>query len=339
MKALVDSGIPLNRRIRLILGTNEETNWKGIEYYMKHEEAPTMGFTPDADFPAIHGEKGIMNVLFEKELKEQLQDGGIEILNLSGGLRANMVPDLAQAKVKSAQAFDHILEAYNKEYQSDLSLEVQGDNIYNITSKGVSAHGSTPEAGVNAIAHLLNFLEKLDLQIGDLANFIRFYSRFIGLEINGQSIGCGLEDHESGKLTFNPGVLALKEDKISLEVNIRYPVTFKDFIVESGIQDTLDNPFGVSCRTLNHQGPIYLPKDHELIKTLMSVYKQYTGDPSDPITIGGGTYARAAENIVAFGPLLPGRPELAHQKDEFMCIKDFILATKIYATSLYELAK
>lgn len=339
MKALADAGIKLNRRIRLILGTNEETNWQGIQYYMKHEEAPTMGFTPDADFPAIHGEKGIMNVLFEKEIKEQLDDGGIEILSLSGGLRANMVPESAEARVKSKSNFNHILEAYNQQHGAQLSLETLEDSTYKINSKGVSAHGSRPEAGLNAIAHLLNFLEKLDLQIGDLTNFIRFYSRFIGLEINGESIGCALEDKESGKLTFNPGVLSLDNNKIALEVNIRYPVTFKDFIVESGIQSALDNPFGVTCRTLHHQDPIYMPKDHQLIKTLMGVYKSYTGDPGEAITIGGGTYARAAKNIVAFGPLLPGRPELAHQKNEFMCLKDFILATKIYATALYELAK
>lgn len=339
MKALLEAGVPLKRRIRLILGTNEETNWQGINYYMKHEEAPTMGFTPDASFPAIHGEKGIMNVLFEKELKEQLSDGGMEIISLSGGLRANMVPEHAEAVIKGTQDFKGILDSYNNEFSSKLSIETLGANQFKIISAGVSAHGSTPEEGVNAIAHLLNFLEKLDLQIGDLANFIRFYSRFIGLEINGDSIGCGLEDNESGKLTFNAGVLILKENKVSLEANIRYPVTFKDFIVESGIQDSLDNPFGVTCRTLDHQGPIYMPKDHKLIKTLMGVYKQYTGDPSGPITIGGGTYARAAKNIVAFGPVLPGRPELAHQKDEHMRLDDIILATKIYATSIYELAK
>ncbi len=339
MKALLESGIALNKRIRLIFGTNEETNWQGIDYYMKHEEAPTMGFTPDADFPAIHGEKGIMDIQFEKEIKEQLNDGGIEILTLDGGLRANMVPEHAEAIIKGTQKFDHILESYNKQHQAQLSFESLGDDQYKIVSAGVSAHGSTPEAGVNAIAHLLNFLETLDLQIGDLTNFIRFYSRFIGLEINGESIGCGFEDNESGKLTFNTGVLRLEDKKVSLVANIRYPVTFKDFIVESGIQEALDNPFDVTCKTLSHQGPIYMPKDHPLIKTLMSVYKDYTGDPSEPITIGGGTYARAAENIVAFGPLLPGRPELAHQKDEYMALDDFILATKIYATSLYELAK
>lgn len=339
MKALVEAGAPLKRRIRLILGTNEETNWQGIQYYMKHEEAPTMGFTPDADFPAIHGEKGIMDVKFEKEIKEQLNDGGMAILSLSGGSRSNMVAEHAEAVIQGSQEFKGILETYNKELGAKLSIESLENNQFKILSSGISAHGSTPELGVNAIAHLLNFLEKLDLQIGDLTNFIRFYSRFIGLEINGESVGCGLEDNESGKLTFNPGVLKLEDNMVSLVANIRYPVTFKDFIVESGIQGALDNPFNVKCSTLSHQDPIYMPKDHKLIKTLMNVYKDYTGDPSQPITIGGGTYARAAKNIVAFGPGLPGRPMLAHQKDEHMSIDDIILASKIYATSLYELAK
>lgn len=339
MKALLDEGVNLKRRIRLILGTNEETNWQGIDYYMKHEEAPTMGFTPDADFPAIHGEKGIMDVVFEKDINDKVDDGGMEILSLSGGLRANMVAEHAEATIKGTQKFDHILESYNAEHHTKLAFHSLGDDTFKITSEGISAHGSTPEVGVNAIAHLLNFLEKLDLQIGDLTNFIRFYSRFIGLEINGQSIGCGFEDDQSGQLTFNPGVLELTEEKVALTVNIRYPVTFKDFIVESGIGEALDNPFNVSCKTISHTEPIYMPKDHKLIQSLMSVYKSYTGDDSEPITIGGGTYARAAKNIVAFGPLLPGRPELAHQKDEHMAIDDIMTASKIYAAALYELGK
>lgn len=339
MKALLDEGLPLNRRIRLIVGTNEETNWQGIDYYMKHEEAPTMGFTPDAGFPAIHGEKGIMDLSFEKELKDQLKDGGLEILELSGGLRSNMVAEHAEAVIRGIQDFVPILEAYNEEMGGRLSVEALDDATYKIISEGVSSHGSRPHLGVNAIAHLLNFLDKLDLAIGDLSNFIRFYSHFIGLEINGQSIGCGLEDKESGKLTFNVGVLSMTNDKVSLVVNVRYPVTFKEFVIEEGIKGALGNIFGVTCHTISHQEPIYMPKDHPLIQTLMSVYREYTNDDSEPITIGGGTYARAAKNVVAFGPLLKGRPSLAHQKDECMAIDDIIFATKIYASALYQLAK
>lgn len=70
----------------------------------------------------------------------------------------------------------------------------------------------------------------------------------------------------------------------------------------------------------------------------MEVYQEYTGDMREPITIGGGTYARGLKKAVAFGPLLPGRPELAHQKDEYIEIDDLLLITRIYASAILELA-
>ena len=60
MKAVMDN-YKLNKRIRLILGLNEENDWKCINYYKKHEELPTIGFSPDADFPCIYAEKSILS--------------------------------------------------------------------------------------------------------------------------------------------------------------------------------------------------------------------------------------------------------------------------------------
>ena len=72
----------------------------------------------------------------------------------------------------------------------------------------------------------------------------------------------------------------------------------------------------------------------------MKVYREQTGEmDSEPITIGGGTYARAMDNAVAFGPMFPGQKELAHQKDEFISIDHLMKIAKIYAYALYELAK
>jgi len=64
MKALKACGYEPKKTIRLILGLDEETNWHGMDHYLEHvAELPDLGFTPDGDFPAIHGEKGI--IVFE----------------------------------------------------------------------------------------------------------------------------------------------------------------------------------------------------------------------------------------------------------------------------------
>ena len=71
----------------------------------------------------------------------------------------------------------------------------------------------------------------------------------------------------------------------------------------------------------------------------MKVYQEHTGDLSEPSTTGGGTYARALDNVVAFGGVFPGDPELAHQKNEFISITNLIKTSQIYASAIYELAK
>ena len=61
MKYVADN-LKVNKRVRLILGLNEEKSWKCINHYKEVEEAPTIGFSPDANFPAIYAEKGILSL-------------------------------------------------------------------------------------------------------------------------------------------------------------------------------------------------------------------------------------------------------------------------------------
>ena len=338
MKILKDSGANIKDKIRIIFGTDEESGWEGIRYYLNKVKAPDYGFTPDADFPVIHGEKGIIAYSFTKKFSDRVDDGGIRVLSVKGGNRINMVPDYCEARVIDTKGFKHILDAYNEEKNAKLTLEKDGD-ITIIKSYGVSSHGSLPELGVNAISHMMEFLNLLDLEIGDLTNFIRFYARNIGMDYNGERIGCGFEDEESGKLIFNVGTIDLNEGEVNLGINIRYPITTPYNLVEMGIKDIL-NENDITLNLVAHKEPIYVDKENELVKKLMKVYKEETGDKdSQPITIGGGTYARACKNIVAFGPLFPGEVELAHQKDEFISIDSLIKMTKIYVKALYELAK
>jgi succinyl-diaminopimelate desuccinylase len=54
-------GAEFNKPIRIIFGTNEESGMKDIEYYLKHEKPPVMGWTPDCKYPVVYGERGRAN--------------------------------------------------------------------------------------------------------------------------------------------------------------------------------------------------------------------------------------------------------------------------------------
>ena len=338
VKAIIDSGVALNKRIRIIFGLNEETEWKSIRYYVEHEELPTAAIVPDASFPVVYAEKGLLTFELTHPVEDMLDDGGIEIIELEGGQRPNMVPDHAEALIRASVPFMHIVDAYNKEFNTEITVSEENANVYRIISKGLSSHAARPQLGVNALAHLINLLDKLDLQIGDRANFIRVVARHIGLDFNGENIGCPFEDEISGKLTFNLGIASINSHSASLTCNIRYPITNKREDIVNGIMDSIHYS-KFKYMEMEHKEPLHIDKNSEFVQTLLSIFRAYTHSDAEPMTMGGATYARSMPNAVSFGARLPDRKAYAHQKDERIAIDDLILVTKIYAKALYELSK
>ncbi|HKL75286.1 MAG TPA: dipeptidase PepV [Halanaerobiales bacterium] len=337
MKAVKDSDITLNKRVRIIFGTNEESGWGGMDYYLENAEVPDLGFSPDAEFPVIHAEKGILIFKLKEEFESVDNKGTVKVKSIKGGNAPNMVPDHCEAELEgNYQQIKEKLNEFLTKNDYDMSLE-KNDDLVLLKSEGVSAHGSMPADGQNAISQLMTFLGTLDLGEDDIAEFISFYNDKIGMEYYGQSIGCGFEDEVSGKLIFNVGVIDLSSKKGEITVNIRYPVTNKAETVYSEIKDKLNKD--IELEETQAKDPLYVEKDDPLVKNLMEVYRDIVGDEdSEPIAIGGGTYARAIEKAVAFGPLFPGQIELAHQKDEYIGIPELIQNAKIYAGAVAALA-
>jgi len=336
MKALKDSGFIPNKRIRLILGTNEESGSACIDHYLKKEEIPTVSFSPDADFPVIHGEMGIVAFNLERQFLSNVPDGGIEILSFKGGNAPNMVPDYAEVKLLETRPIKEIVDAFNLTHGSDIRYE-KVDAFTFLKSHGRSAHGSTPEKGFNAISYLVTLLDLIDIQIGDQSNFIRFLAHKIGLDYDGKKMGVGFEDVYN-KLVLNLGMIDIDGDQGKATINIRYPITYKEAKVKTSLDATVQDT-GIALTNWRCAPPLFFSPDHPLVQTLMAVYIEKTGDTaSKPITIGGGTYARALPNAIAFGALFPGAVDTMHQKDEYIVIDDLFKMTDIFAEAIRKLS-
>lgn len=337
LKAIKESNVELSKKIRIIFGTNEESGCEEIEYYLSKENPPIAGFTPDADYPVINGEKGITVFELVKEFK--VKGNKEKIIYIKGGNKANMVPDYCEACIETNRA-DVIIE-YANNFKEMIGFDISAKEIKGkviITSKGKSAHGSTPEIGINAIMQLFAFIGELELEKCDATRFIEFMNMHVGFETNGESFGIYMKDEVSGELSFNVGTIDMDENKAKVELNLRYPVTHTFEEMMKGIDSTLEGS-GMIIQNMSHQAPLYFPEDHKLVKTLMDVYTKTTGLEGKPFSIGGGTYAKEMPNMVAFGPLFPGQEELAHQVDEYIDIDDLIMNAKIYAEAMYRLAK
>lgn len=316
-KILKDLGFQPKKRLRLIIGTDEETAWRGIRRYFEKEEMPALGFSPDANFPLIYGEKGIMSL--------DLIGPGDPHLFFKSGVRYNVVPDYAEAIIDKdvKEAFQEFLKSKHLKGQADKKL----------TLFGRSAHAMEPNSGVNAAIKLCQFLVNVSSNqaVALIANQLPD-SRF-------KAMGLSFSDPEMKDLTVNVAVVEIDKNQSHIGLNLRYPINWNKEAFLTLFSEKVVN-YGFKTSVKQDQIPHYLNKNDPFIKTLLGAYQRNTQDfDNDIMTIGGGTYARALKKGVAFGPEFPNRENVVHQPNEYFVIEDAIKAMAIYADALWELGK
>ncbi len=326
LKAVREAGIPLKRRIRILFGTNEESGSADMKYYLDHGgEIPVAGFTPDGEYPLINGEKGIVNEDYERTMA---QTGIFRLIRLEGGVAANVTPDFAVAQVAGPEGYEP------PEAEKICVTKTEGG--WRIEAGGVSAHGSQPEKGENAIGRLALYLNRLPFE-GDAAGTLAFLAEKIGMDCFGAKLGADLRDEISGNLSFNLGVISGDEERVGVKLNYRYPVTFEVTDCQPKVQRAFEEAGWVRTAQ-RHMPKLYIPEDAPLVRSLLKVYREATGDMSAPKVIGGGTYAKEIPNILAFGPIFPGDEMTEHRPNEYITVGRLMENAKIIAGAMVELA-
>jgi succinyl-diaminopimelate desuccinylase len=256
------------------------------------------------------------------------------------GRRYNMVPDYAEAKIlvnENKEGIIHSFTDFLNQHKLEGNHFVENDELV-LSVKGVSAHGMEPKNGVNAGLYLAEFLSKLNLD-ANADHYFKFVSHYFFEDSRGVNLGVAYTDNVSGDLTINPGKLSYsKETGGRIGMTCRYSVTNKMERTKETLDALLESE-GFTMENFSDSKPHFVDEKEFLIQTLKKVYEEQTGEKASLIAIGGGTYARSLKSGVAFGPLFPGRPDIAHQKDEYMYIEDLLKATAIYAQAIYELAQ
>lgn len=307
LKTLLDCGFKLNYRVRFIFGTDEENLWRDMPKYMEKEEIPTLGFTPDSKFPLIYSEKGLLQC----KLIAKNESGII----LKGGDAFNCVPSrlVVEKNEKIVKALENLNYGF-KENNKDIEII------------GKSVHAQIAEEGINSINR---YFHALTLS-GKETKTGRFISDNIINYKYAEPIFGEVSDEHSGKLKFNIGKVELNENEEIIGVDIRIPVTYdKEKVVEALKKKA--KKYGFKYVEHDYLKSIYTPLNSELVKVLMESYQEITKDTkSKAISSGGATYARAMDNCVAFGSILPNGPKTEHQPNEYIILEDIKTAMKIY---------
>ena len=320
MKLLRDSGIKMNKRVRLIMGCNEETGSKCMEHYNEVAEELSCGFTPDASYPCIHGEKGHMAMMaYSKNTK---------IISMNGGFVSNAVCDTCTTVIPSEAGLKEKLE---KTKLQEYKLTEENGEI-SIYAKGVPAHASTPTLGVNAAGVTCECLEKAGFE----DDFVKFYNTHIGTACDGAGVGLKIAD-QYGDLTFCNGIVKTEDGVISCTIDIRVPVTLKAEDVRKMCEDKLEDENG-RIEILEIGDPLFYPRESPLVNALYKAYVDVTGDTeNEPMVIGGGTYAKSLKNIIAFGPEKVGMDYRIHGADEFILVSEMEETVLIYMEAIKNL--
>ena len=335
MKVVKDLGTPLTRNVRLIAGTDEETGFRDIKWYFaRHPYAPHT-ISPDADFPIINIEKGHYQPTFQAAWPAETSLP--RVTSFTGGTRLNMVPPTARALVAglSLEQVQAAADALGLEEEISFTWCQEGQEIA-IQCNGQNAHGSTPAHGHNAQTALLALLAKLPLAGCPSTRAIRaLAARFPHGDHGGKALGIAQRDDLSGELTLAFTMLTLTDTGCQGRFDSRTPLC-----------GTAENTCIPAQKALAADGftltgelepPHHVPAGDPFLQVLARAYETYTGQKSQCLAMGGGTYVHDIPGGVAFGPCMPGFDSHLHGADERIPVADLLTTAKIYAQVILDL--
>ncbi len=317
LHAVREAGVPLKRRVRLFFGCDEERGWACADRYKKTEPEPTLAFTPDSSYPVIHSEMGICHTTYTKKLS------GSKV-RISCGTAPNVIPGEAKAVLPFAPE--------PPADRDGLTYAVAGNELSVV---GHGGHGSRPQDAKNALLGLLDALKDQPLDADDLA-VASSLAALLGFDMHGETFGLDVTD-ESGRLTLSPDMLEWNENEVSVTLDCRHPFS----VTADRLLEALDNGFAAIgfARTYEKlSAGHFIDPESELVKTLLSIYEKAVGHKAKPLSIGGGTYARAFANAVAFGIEPENRVAECHMPNESTTAEDLRFNTRIMAEAIVKLA-
>ena len=347
MKSIKDKGLPLSKRIELYVYMGEESDWQPLVEFLKTHQPPQVNITLDAEYPAVTAEKGsgLVAVTIPKAGAAAPPQGEAYVAEFGGGFFITQIPEDASAVIANATPeIEQAIRARGARQEGmQYSFSWQGSSL-SIKAKGVSAHSSKPEDGVNAVSMLADALAVRPWANTTAGGAVNYLNEMVGTGIYGEKFGgIAYRDSFMGPMSFAPTVIKQNDDGIEVQINLRRPQGKSSEQLTNEVNAALAQWQARRLPLANVKvriGEPWLQKNAPHLPTLMNVFSYFTGmkDPQ-PIAIGGGTNSRLFPGAVSFGPAMPGKVYTGHSEHEFITEKQLLLNLQMYTAVLVELAK
>jgi len=364
--ALKSLGVQLPVSVRIIIGTQEETGeWSDIDAYLAERRAPDMGFTPDADFPIINGEKGMLSASVTGTWDGDGidEETGLEFVSLVGGERDNIVPPLCELTlrfpgearsavmkeiVRSTTEFVVENPQANTTLQPNKERDLPGGRHEAVVSfLGRRAHASTPDKGHNAILDATKFIRDIETFPVGVRQF-GAYMNIAGSALNGANMGFDINHEAMGETSVCLALIEITPTRGRGILNIRPTMGYTaeqalDLVRQSAgaFTEATGLILEVAAKGMT-MDPIYMDPDSPamapFVRSMRRAFACVTGKEAGLVSVGGTTYAKAFPNTCAFGPTLD-EPDTIHQPDERVPVDAILRNTRIYGLTIAALVE
>ncbi|WP_312450547.1 dipeptidase [Comamonas sp.] len=345
MKAVKQSQLPLQRSIRLMIETTEETGGDAMKYYRDKTKLPDYNIVLDSKYPAVVAEKGTGSIKASfADVKTDPQQPAITAM--AGAASANAIAQTATATIEAGnaaalaavaqklQAAKDGFVASNQQFGKFSVDLVSSANKIDIKVTGSSAHGSRPEEGVNPVPRLALLLQSALMpaqgqplvQQNQYSEAVRYINGVFGMDYFGKGLNVAYADDFMGPLTISPNLIKPGNGQLEVTANARMPRGKSPEQLKAEVEKGIANwsaATQVPVKIDYTQGN-WMARDPKgaWLSTLLNIFGDTTGLDAKPVPTAGSTTAKLMPNAINFGPAMPGKKYTAHNALEYKEVPD-----------------
>jgi succinyl-diaminopimelate desuccinylase len=352
--ALRDSGRARTHTIRLLVGSDEESDNLDIATYLKSHAPPNLTLVIDSAFPVVVGEKAWdrLDVTAGDPYPMRRVNGQTwRIVQVEAGIAASIVPPRATARLQRIVPLKpNTLQGKpedlcRQKLPTGFHCEVKADGEdTTLVVTGRAAHaGVNIEGGRNALVLLANLLGQGTVGVSGASDLLEF-AAMAGKDLYGTGLGLTQADPLWGR--YNVNVATLKPvpgGELQLAINLRRPPPRTHQEMQTYLERIVadfNRLHGTSLRAGGYfkDEPLAFDPNSKIVKRLLADYARATGGNARPAISGGATYAKRMPNAIAFGMWFPGKPYPGHDVDEHIATADLHRGVDVLLEALADLA-
>lgn len=324
--------LPVQSRLLLYAGANEETGMEDVRAFVAHEQCPHISFVPDAAFPCGLGQ------ISKTSLWVRCCTPFTAIRDFRGGIGVSAVMPDAYVSLAADAALECQLRHLAAQ-DSRYTLTTLPDGTLQLHAKGISAHAAFPLSGCNAGLLAADLLRRCTALPESDRRILSTYCELLG-DVYGSGLSVAYTDPLFGQRTCVNGMAETENGCLRLSMDARSGPRQPTQELEEHLQQVWAQ-HGWQVTELSTRPGCFVPEDSPVPELMRAICAEVTGKDLLPYIEPAGTYSCWLPNSYIVGCTAPLDRQLtldfptgyggAHQPDEYLDIDGLLTAIRVLA--------